>query len=139
MVQTATVRSSTRRTVASPADKQELAFSEIWDFERRDEDNDIDNLQVYGIRCFEQPTDLANPPAPILVDANLLGVKAPISLSFDEQVFGVVMGKVSGQIIFAPGQRRPVPDFSSVTGDQRLLLKKRMPSAAVGPVSSWLH
>lgn len=90
MTQTATVPRSTRDTVASQADTQELAFSEFLAFKLGDEEYGIDILQLQDIRAFERPTHLANAPEHVLGAVNLRCVIAPIFLNSDQQAFGLL-------------------------------------------------
>jgi len=118
------------------------ALREFLAFKLGAEEYGIDILRVQEIRSYEAPTRIANAPAFIKGVVNLRGVIVPIvdmrlkfrldSATYDAftvviilnigtRVVGMVVDSVSDVITLAPGQLRPVPEFSSSIATDHLL------------------
>ncbi len=123
-------------------DSKENHISEYLTFKLGDEEYGIDIMRVQEIRSFEVPTRMVNTPDFILGVLNLRGLIVPvvdmrikfnlsqanydqftvvIVLTIKGRILGMVVDGVSDVITFAPEQLRPVPDFSSVIGNDYLL------------------
>ncbi len=123
-------------------DSKENHISEYLTFKLGDEEYGIDIMRVQEIRSFEVPTRMVNTPDFILGVLNLRGLIVPvvdmrikfnlsqanydqftvvIVLTIKGRILGMVVDGVSDVITFAPEQLRPVPEFSSVIGNDYLL------------------
>ena len=129
---------SARRAAATAS----AALREFLAFKLGAEEYGIDILRVQEIRSYEEPTRIANAPEFIKGVINLRGVIVPIvdmrlkfrldSATYDAftvviilnigtRIVGMVVDSVSDVITLAPGQLRPVPEFSSSIATDHLL------------------
>lgn len=121
---------------------ENISTQEFLAFTLGTEEYGIDILRVQEVRSYQEPTRMAHAPSFIKGVINLRGVIVPIidmrmkfnlqQVNYDEatvvimlnigtRVMGMVADSVSDVITLAPEQLRPVPELSTVIGNEHLL------------------
>ena len=119
---------------AAPAAKAAPASNEYLSFTLGKEEYGVEILKVQEIRCYEEPTHIANAPEFIKGVANLRGIIVPIvdmrikfnlgSVEYNQftvviilniagRIVGMVVDGVSDVTTLSAEQMKPAPDFSS--------------------------